>query len=419
MKTKTLIFFALCFAPPVCAQKVYYTQAHDPKIKTLKVCGWGQLDDPIIEFNNGQVNISFDELSAEMTRFTYRIIHCDADWKQSMLIPIEYMDGFQDLPIDDYDYSGATTINYCHYWLSLPNQDVGFKVSGNYAVEIYRDGDFSNPVVTACLSVVEPIVRISMEVTSHTDIDLNKEHQQVSFAIDYPSLPVSFPQTDFKLYVFQNNRQDNSVTGLNPSLISRNRVEYFHDRNLIFKAGNEFRRFEFLTINMAGMGVEELSYHEPYHHLTLFPDQIKSRSGYRYDEDQNGRFYTNSADGYYPDIDANYEIVHFFLPVDKPFANGQLYLYSEIYQYNLNGQSRIEYSSDFGGYAKSIFLKQGSYNYQYLFLSNGSTRAETFPVEGDKYETENEYRLMVYYRHPNDKYDRLVGVQKVHSNPRR
>ena len=418
MKTKALFFAFLCLALSGYAQRIYYTQTHDPKIKTLKVCGAGQLDNPIIELNSGQVHISFDELSPEMTRFAYRLIHCDADWKQSALMPIEYMDGFQGLPIDDYDYSGSTSINYCHYRLSLPNEDVGFRVSGNYAVEIYRDDEPSRPVLTACLSVVESLVRMGMEVSSRTDIDLNKEHQQVSFVVDYPGLPVSFPQNDFKLYVFQNNRRDNSVTGLTPSMISRNRIEFFHNRNLIFKAGNEFRRFEFQTIYMPGMNVQELSYHEPYYHLTLFPDAVKTRLNYRYDEDQNGRFYTNTADGSDPDRDAYYEIVHFFLPMGKPLPNGNLYLFSEIYQFRLNEQSRIAYNPDAGGYETAILLKQGSYNYQYLFVPNGSTKGETYPVEGDKYETENEYRLMVYYRPMNEKYDRLVGVQTVHSNPR-
>ena len=418
MKTKALFFAFLCLALPGYAQRTYYTQTHDPKIKTLKVCGADQLADPIINLNNGQVNISFDELSPEMTRFTYRIVHCDADWKQSALTPIEYMNGFQDQLLEDSEYSGNTSINYCHYRLSLPNKDVGFRVSGNYAVEICREDDPSRPVLTACLSVVEPLVRMGMEVSSKTDIDLNKEHQQVGFAIDYPGLPVSFPQNDFKLYVSQNNRRDNSVTGLIPSMIGRNRIEFFHDRNLIFKAGNEFRRFEFQTIYMPGMNVEKLSYHEPYYHLTLFLDAVKTNLSYRYDEDQNGRFYTNTADGSDPDTDANYEIVHFFLPMEKPLPNGNLYLFSEIYQFRLNEQSRIAYNPDAGGYETAILLKQGSYNYQYLFVPNGSTKGETYPVEGDKYETENEYCLMVYYRPMNEKYDRLVGVQTVHSNPR-
>ena len=399
------------------AQKAYRTQVFDSKIKTLQISGESFLSDPIIGAGEeNYVYLSFDELSDDMTRFSYRIIHCNADWKQSALVPIEYLHGFQDIPISDYEFSGQTTVNYCNYRLMLPNEETNFKVSGNYAVEIFRDDTPETPVITACFSIVEPMVKIGMEVTSRTLIDNNKEHHQVGFTINHPGLSISFPQNELKLYIFQNNRRDNAIIATQPHLISNNRLEYNFDRNLIFKAGNEFRRFESLSIYNPGMNIERLSFHEPYHHVTLYPDRIKTNLSYQYDEDQNGRFITNTIDGSDPTVDAHYQIVHFVLPTENVFLDGNLYLYSEIFQYNLNEQSKISYNFDLKAYVKSELLKQGTYNYQYLFVPNGSSKGETFRVEGDRFETENEYRLMVYYRPMGAKYDRLIGTEKVYSN---
>ncbi|MDE6101082.1 MAG: DUF5103 domain-containing protein, partial [Paramuribaculum sp.] len=58
--------------------------------------------------------------------------------------------------------------------------------------------------------------------------------------------------------------------------------------------------------------------------------------------------------------------------------------------------------------------KQGAYNYQYLAVPRGaSTRGSTSVVEGDRYQTANEYLVKVYFRQPGSRYDRLVAVTSV------
>ena len=401
------------------AQKTFRTMVHDADIKSFKLSGSTLLSDPIIDVSDEEdyVFLSFDELSGSSTRFSYRVTHCDADWRQSALVQIEYLDGFQDIPIEDYEPSGPTIIDYWHYSLAFPNEETNFKVSGNYAVEIFRDDEPSKPVITACFSIVEPMVNISMEVTSRTLIDSNREHHQVGFVINHPRLSIAFPQNELKLYLTQNNRLDNAVINPQPHMIGNGRIEYNFNQELIFKAGNEFRRFEFLSINApGGMNIESRSFHDPYTHVTLYPAAIRTNAGYQYDEDQNGRFFINTLDGREPNTEANYEIVHFFLPAADPFLDGSVYLYSEIFQYNLNEQSKVTYDFKLKSYVKSMLLKQGLYNYQYLFVPHGTNVAETRRIEGDKHETENEYRLMVYYRPMGQKYDRLIGVRTIQSN---
>ncbi|MDD6210976.1 MAG: DUF5103 domain-containing protein [Bacteroidales bacterium] len=409
------LFFLFCGFVTTYAQTPFRTGINDSKIKTLRVRMAGDLlSDPIIELNSQNfIDISFDELVPEMTRFSYRIIHCNADWTPSPLSPIEYMFGPQDLPVDNYEFSRGTTVDYCHYQLYLPNQDVEFKVSGNYAVQIYRDDNPDIPVITACVYVVETQVGVSMEITSRTEVDFNKEHQQVNFIIDHPDITINYPQSDLKLYLYQNNRFDNAVTNIQPYHIDRKRIEYRHNRDLIFQAGNEFRRFEFTSIRMPGMNVEELSYFSPFYHINLFPDKVRKTATYSYDQDQNGRFYIHTNDGDENDLDADYEIVHFTLPMEEPFLNGNVYMCGEMYQYQLDEKSKVGYNFDTKAYEKSILLKQGSYNYQYLFVPKGKTKGETFPIEGDKYETENEYRLMIYYHPMGEKYDHLIGVHRA------
>jgi len=56
--------------------------------------------------------------------------------------------------------------------------------------------------------------------------------------------------------------------------------------------------------------------------------------------------------------------------------------------------------------------KLGYYSYQYLWmLPDGTIR--TMPTEGDFYQTENSYQMLVYFRGQGERTDRLVGFQEI------
>jgi hypothetical protein len=403
--------FTICaFAQPT------QTGIHSNTIQTLRVTVAEEpLSDPVIVFNGGkQIEINFDALEQNFNRFAYSIEHCDAGWIPSQLSAIEYMDGFQGLTLNDFANSSATTTQYTNYRMLLPNDEVRLKLSGNYAVSIYRENEPDRILLTACFSVVEPLVNISAEVTGNTLTDFNNEHQQVDFFIDHSNLSITHPQTDLKLFVYQNRRQDNAVSNLKPTTILNKRLAYDRNRALIFEAGNEYRRIEFLSHNYNGMGVDNIRFHNPFYHVTLRTDLPRARRTYSYDEDQNGRFLIRCSRCNDPDTEADYDIVHFALQ-SEPLPDGAVYQQSDIYNNALDEKSRMTYNFDTKAYEKAVLLKQGNYNYQYIFVPNGETRGETALFEGNYYQTENEYAIFVYYRPFGARYDRLVGNAVVNS----
>ncbi|OAV69988.1 hypothetical protein Barb6XT_00124 [Bacteroidales bacterium Barb6XT] len=391
-----------------------FTDVNDRLIKTLQVKTASELISvPCIDLNGGkQIEINFDALSASYNRYAYSVIHCDADWKPSVLTPVEYMSGFQGLVIDDYASGMGTTVSYTNYRLLLPNRDVQFKVSGNYAVRICEEDKPGHIVLTACFSVVEPLVNISATVTGNTLIDTYASRQQVDFTVNHKALSIPYPQSELKVRVCQNNRRDNVVTDILPSGISAGRIEYANLRELIFEAGNEYRRFEFLSPRYNGMHVDGVSFHHPYYHVTLASDIPRSAHSYQYDQDQNGRFFINCINCNNPDVQADYFFVHFTLDAD-PLAGGSVHIAGDIYNNVLDEKSKMGYNRETGRYEKSLLLKQGNYNYHYLFLPNGQSRASAALTEGDYYQSENEYGIYIYYRPQGERYDRLIGAERI------
>lgn len=415
MKRLNLLILLVCIAlTRVMAQPAYMTYVDNPQIKTLQVRGAGNpFSDPYIPLMSPrQIEINFDALNPGTGRYAYSVIHCNADWTKSVLSPIEYMSGFQGMTIDDFATSMGTTVQYTNYRLLLPNEDIQFKVSGNYAVLVYPEDNPGQPVLTACFSVVEPLVKIAATVSGNTDIDTNMTHQQVSFVVNNRNFPITYPQSDLNIWVYQNNRRDNAASNLQPMSILENQIAYTNNRNLIFEAGNEYRRMEFLSDAYNGMHVQSISFHRPYYHVELMTDYKRNDQSYQYDQDQDGRYFIRCSNCNDPDTEADYYIVHFTLAADQ-LPDGEVYLNGELVNNRFDSLSRMEYNPQSNRYEKSLLLKQGSYNYQYLFVPDGQTTGQTGPIAGNYYQAENEYSIYVYYHPMGARYDRLIGVTSV------
>lgn len=384
-----------------------------PRIKTLQVKVNGEWGEAPVMLLHGQnwMEISFDDLQAGYERYTYTITHCNADWTQSDLLTSEYMTGFNDQRIDDYEPSIGTEMSYCHYTFTLPNEDTQLLVSGNYRVSIFEDG-VDDPVAQACFSIIEPKVGVEIEVTANTDIDTYATHQQVNFAVNYRGYQVSNPVNEFRYIVQQNRRWDTHVSNLRPTLMQVNRLVFNHNRSLIFDAGNEYRRFEILDEYVPTMRVDKMYYDDDYYHAVLFTDE--QRINYLYDQDQDGRYLIRNGDNDDNDTRSDYFFTHFTLQMPQ-VAGGDVYLFGDLTDNKMKEEYKMTYNPIDHQYELITPLKQGSYNYMYLFLYDGETIGQTHQCEGDFHQTENEYYIYVYHRPFGLRYDKLVGFQKIKS----
>ncbi|MEG1748071.1 MAG: DUF5103 domain-containing protein [Tannerellaceae bacterium] len=416
MKVLSFLFLLVYISllSPANAQTAYQTSVNSKLVKTLQVKVAGQLiSQPFIELNGeDRIEINFDGISQSHVTYAYSIIHCNGDWTQSSLSPIEYMNGFQGMTIDDFANSFNTTTQYTNYQLMLPNDNIQFKVSGNYVVSVYNENTPNQIAFTACFSVVEPLIGISASVSGNTDIDFNQTHQQVSINVNNKNFPIPYPQTDLKMFVYQDNRRDNAVSGLQPTSQLENQISYQYNRKLIFDAGNEYRRIEFLSNQYYGMGVKSIQFHNPYYHVELMADHKRCNQSYQYDQDQDGRFFIRCSGCQDSNTDGDYFIVHFTLAIGEQ-PDGNIYLNGDIFNNVFDDKSLMVYNAASQQYEKSVLMKEGSYNYQYLFVPTGSAVGQTAPIEGNYYQTENEYTIVAFYRPMGARYDRLIGMTTV------
>lgn len=381
------------------------------------------MDDPILppvmDIKTWHVNIGFDEMSHEYHRYIYHIEHCEADWSVSEdLFESNYLEGMNDQPIEDYEKSFNTTQIYTHYSIDFPNEQTKLLLSGNYRVTIYDDDDDEHePLLTAEFSLVEPIINISASIDSNTDIDFQRSHQQVSLSLGYGALRITDPERELHTYVIQNRRADRCVE-VKPNIRKATGLEYTHQRNLIFPATSECHKFELLDLHRVNLNVDNIRWFEPYFHATLY--EHRPQHNYEYDPDANGAFVLRNATDEDNETTSEYVITHFRLKT-APLPGGDIYIHGNWCNNWPNDEYKMEYDETAGEYHAAILLKQGYYNYRYVQLTgdttpDGTPIAITDRTDGNFYQTENEYLVLVYYKEPGGRYDKLVGVNVVQSS---
>lgn len=391
--------------------QVYKTEALVDDVHTIQVNAngnWQQL--PIITLNSpNYIRVNFDRLGNKASaNLRYKIVHCNADWTESSLSDIDFLSGFNNPFIDDYAESINTTVDYTNFNIEIPNDRQKLKLSGNYAVSVYEDGKLSEPILTACFSVLEPIIEVSANVSPKTNIDANKSHQQVNIEVDCSNIQLRDPFTDLKITVQQNNRQDNQATNIKPTYIRGNKLAYEQNNSLIFEAGNVYRRFESVSYRYNGLNIQTTEYNRPYYYTYLRTAQIRADKRYVHDLDQNGRFFIRNAETPNGDSDteADYFVTEFILSAPDPFLE-PIYINGYLTNDTFDKSYLMEYDHNKKEYRGTLLLKQGLYNYQYL--AKQGNKYSTSLIEGNYYETPNQYSIYVYHRPTGSRYDQLIG----------
>ncbi len=389
-------FLFSCFFSASFAQK-YQTKTFVPDILTLQAYLAGdELQDPVIRMgSDNQVQIRFDQMSHTLRYYSYSVELCNANWSPSTLLPIEYLDGFKDNPIEDSDMSFNTTFDYISYSFLLPNENIKFRLSGNYVVKIYETDNPDKIVATACFSIDENLLGIKGNVTGSTLMGVNTKYQQLNFEVDCSKHAVIDPKQELKILVQQNGRLDNQVFGVDPTYILPTSLIFEDNRNLIFEGGNEFYLIDFSHIRNFSGRIERISYHSPYYNVETMAPKLSEYSDYQYTLDVNGQYKVHGQD-IWNSNEIDYSVVHFVYPKEEPWLDGAVFVAGYFNHNLLDGRNKMTYNFDRKQYEASIVLKNGGYNFQYLFLPAGQTQASTIKVSDSHWQTENNYKIYIY-----------------------
>ncbi len=390
---------------------------YDRRIKSVQTFREGfELAPPVIIMGENEfINLVFDEITTNAEELFYYVVHCDASWISDDLKYNDYAEGFVVNRMNEGVFSQATHCNYLHHKLRIPNDELQFKISGNYILFICRAEDMSKPILSRRFYIAESNVEVEGMVHRPVYTEFYENMQEIDFTVELNDRSIYDPSRNISVHIIQNGRPDRMITNLKPSNIKGSILEYNFEKENLFLGGDEFRHFNSRNLLVPMENIFKIEYHPPYNHIYLQTDTDRAFAKYTFKKDINGRFYPDSKFKEERDNTADYVVVEFRLPVTAPLLTDDVCLYGAFSGWDCNADNIMKYDFEAKEYKASLFLKQGYYNYCYVLRSKKTGLIDGSYFERDFYETENEYLILIYYTGQGERYQRLLGSKVISS----
>jgi hypothetical protein len=381
-------------------------------IKTISFMNNGQNVIPVFKLGES-FELNFDDLFGNEANYYYEIIHCDYNWVPSDIPKQEYLKGLDNQRIIDYSNSFNCLQLYSHYQLNIPNQFTQLALSGNYIIKILnedRDVVFSRKFI-----IYEDIANVRLQIKRGRNISTIESKQNLDFSITSKSLTFQNPLQNVKVLLLQNRQFITGIKNIAPQYTIGNELVYKYDSETQFWGGNEFRFFDNKEIRNAANNVAKISSNGAIYNSFLFTDEARANLPYSFTLDANGNFVVRNLNAANNKIEADYAWVYFSLSAPSFRLDKDIYINGMFNNYALTPENKMEYNEKKNLYEKALLIKQGFTNYQYVVADTKGKIDQENSIDGNFFQTENEYEIIVYYRENTQRYDRVIGFVAINS----
>lgn len=413
MRQLFFFIFLMSFNHTTQGQTVFFDRFFTENIKTVELYPENNPQgEPVLFMDNeNPLILEFDNLDSDYRHYAYTLIHCDAQWQPSDLSPNEYLEGYTEAYISEYQFSKNTKVPFVHYRLQIPNNDIQIRYSGNYILKVYPDGEFEKPILTKKIYAVEPLCSIGGSIVAPSNPEIRNSAQEISFKVNINALNSRFPTREIITQIQQNGRYDNQINQLKPLSIKEGILDFNLQKENVFPGLNTFRFFDFSSLTYNSEYVYSINRTGNIDEVELLLAKFRSNKPYKNEPTQLGKFFVITKDYEDTDTEAEYALVHFLLSSDNPIPDGDVYLLGGFDLWSMSQKLIYDYNSHL--YHTQVLLKQGLYSYQYAIKKKENSQIDVASIEGSFYQTPNTYFVRVYYRAPGTTYDQLVGWQEI------
>ncbi|HJW30193.1 MAG TPA: DUF5103 domain-containing protein, partial [Saprospiraceae bacterium] len=380
--------------------------------------------------------LSFDELDGQGTRYYYTVIHCDRNWQPTQeLSQFDYLHGYREGEIRDFEFSTGTYQHYVHYKLSLPNSEVKWTISGNYLLVVYEAGEENNPILTRRFMITEENVKMQANVVRPASVEKQNSSQEIDFTLDISAVKSFNPRMEIFCTILQNGRWDNAIQEIEPRLVTGSLLNYDFTNQIVFDAGKEFRNMDISSMDYRSEDVAEIKESKTGFTTILRTDQPRANQAYLWKRDLDGMYVPYNRDytrkNIPPDSLAstlnlvsryNYreqflgtEYSEVMVTLESEELDKDVYVVGAITDWKLLPEYKLTFDETIQSYTGRLFLKQGYYNYAYA-VADKNGHPDFGSLEGNWYATENQYTLLCYFRPRGGQYDQLIGAHTFNSN---
>ncbi len=412
-----LLTLGFLFATAQLPDHIYADNVH-----SVKLSKYGDVYAyPVLLLNaNDQLELHFDDLDGGIKNYYYSYQLCNADWTVANIQTFDYIKGFQSTRITNYRNSSIAFTRYTHYQANLPDRNSVPSRSGNYLLKVFLNNDTSNLVFTKRMLVIDNKISVAAQILQPFSSQLFRTDQRVQVIVNTANARItSISPQDLKLTVLQNNIWPTAAYIDRPTIFRGNYYEY-NDDALSFPAGREWRWIDLRSLRLLSDRMANIVDTAKRIDVYVKPDVERRQQVYVYYRDLNGIFTIENSDGNNPFWQSDYAHVHFTYtpPGGQAYAGKDVYVFGELTNYATDDSSRMIYNREKGIYERTLYLKQGYYNYAYVTKNARDPKNSRFSfenTEGDYNNTENNYTVLIYFRPFGARADELIGYAQVNS----
>ena len=417
---RVTILLAMCMVLTAQAQPLA-EEVRSANVVGIKLYKKGdQLLYPILRLGETEgLELHFDDINNSSRSYFYTYVLCNADWSIANVSNMDYIKGFTQVRLNQYRFSSATQSKYVHYSATLPAANSMPSKSGNYLLKVYENGDTAKLLFSKRFLVVNEKASLAARMQQPFAPEYFLTHQKLLIDLNFRNQDILNPAKEVKVVVMQNHRWEMVQSASVPTFIRGKVYEYNAEDNFVFESGKEWRWLDLRSLRLQSDRVASVDYNPNSYDIYVRPDTVRSPLRYIYYNDLNGRYFIENMENVNPWWQSDYARVHFtFLPTDPNLYKGQrIFLYGEMTNYEMKEDFAMEWNENLQVFQKSLLLKNGYYSYNYVTRSINNTRElpRMNLTEGNNWETENQYSIMVYYRGFGGRADELVGYTEINS----
>jgi hypothetical protein len=388
-------------------------------IRTVKFNQFGDpVSYPIVSMNgNNLLELHFDDMDGDVKYYYYTLEMRNADWTPVQMSYFDYVKGFTQQRINNYKVSSAMLSRYTHYQATMFDRNLMPFKSGNYVLKVFLNGDTSKLAFTKRVMVVDNKFSVATQIQQPYSQQFFRSHHRLLVQVSTKGFDIRYPQQQVKLFILQNYRWDNALSNIQPTYLKQDLLEFVNEQQMLFPAMKEWRWANLRSFRLLGDRVSSQKNTDSSFSVLLQEEKPRTSLSYFYFNDINGMFFNETIERVNPLWEAEYGNAHFTFvpPGGVPYRNRDLYLIGEMTGYGNNEGAKLVFNEEKKQYETDLKLKQGYYDYVYALRDPRGGPFETDQTEGNSWETENRYVILVYYRELGGRYDQLLGINMANS----
>lgn len=359
--------------------------------------------------SNDKLVITFDDLDGDFVYYRYRIVQCDMNWEPSQLNEIQYIDGFNDQEIREFEFSSTTRQSYTQYRFTFPNENISVNKSGNYLLHVYREDDHQ-PIITKRFVVAELLFNERSFINSDMNAG-NRETNQLIKTEVIPTLPMTDPLNQVSVRIIQNGNWDISIM-MKPRFQRADFLSFDYLDKSSFPGMKDFRPLDLRSLRRPSFQVENLERFDNRTEVFLKTDRMRTGHGNATFPDLNGGFIIDDLDNFSNTLSNDYSLVHFYLHSPGKLAHPVYFIGAFNNWGHDSDVMPMTYDAENQYYTGQAYLKQGYYDYMYVEkLPDGNMSHQQ--TENNSFETPNNYQVIVYFKGYGELYDRVVSYREL------